>query len=344
LLAIGFTRERYVTPPALRDTKQVPRRAPREHGRGRLASTPSQIPARGWNDVLLRIWHNIGDDRIMLVAAGVTFYSLLAIFPAIAALVALYGLFADPSRIAANVDSLSGVLPGGALDVVRQEMNRVAASGQTKLGVAFVVGFAVSLWSANAGIKSIFDALNLVYNEKEKRGLIRLNLLSLIFTIAVILFALVAIAAIAALPAVLSAIELGGATGLIVQIVRWPALLIVIAFGLALLYRYGPSRSRPQWRWITWGSGFAAVAWVAVSLLFSWYAANFGNYDKTYGSLGAIVVFMFWIWLSVAVVLIGGELDAEMEHQTARDTTAGGGKPLGARGARMADTVGARQE
>src|SRR5436190_21435490 len=215
LLAIGFTRARYVTPPALRDTKQAPRRAPREHGRGRLASTPSQIPARGWNDVLLRVWHNIGDDRIMLVAAGLTFYSLLAIFPAIAALVALYGLFADPSRIAANIDSLSGVLPGGALDVVRQEMNRVAASGQTKLGVAFVVGFAVSLWSANAGIKSIFDALNLVYNEKEKRGLIRLNLVSLVFTIAVILFALTAIAAIAVLPAVLSAIELGAATGLI---------------------------------------------------------------------------------------------------------------------------------
>jgi membrane protein len=279
----------------------------------------------------------------MLVAAGVTFYCLLAIFPAIAALVAIYGFFSDPASISSHIDKLSGVMPGGALDVIRNQMNQVASQGPSKLGVAFIISFLVSLWSANAGIKSILDALNLVYDEPEKRGLIRLNLLSLAFTVAAILFILVAIACIAALPAVASS-QLQGATAVIAQIVRWPILFIIIAVGLAFVYRYGPSRAEPQRRWITWGSAFASIAWIAVSLGFSWYAANFGSYNKTYGSLAAVVVLMFWLWLSAAIILIGAELDAEMEHQTVRDTTVGRGKPMGARGARMADTVGAAQD
>ena len=352
LLAAGFARRDEPAPPDAPSPdafdpshKNEPAaRAARERGRGRHSSTPSELPARGWKDIVIRVYRNIGEDRVMLVAAGVTFYALLAIFPAIAALVALYGLFADPSSIAGQVDMLSGVLPGGALDVVRDQLSRVAAQGPSKLGAAFVIGLAVSLWSANAGIKSIFDALNLVYNEKEKRGLIGLNLVSLAFTIAAIVFVLVAIACIAALPAVFSSGQLSGTAALIAQIARWPILLVIIAFGLAVVFRYGPSRSEPQWRWISWGSAFAAIAWIVVSIAFSWYAQNFGSYNKTYGSLGAIIVFMFWIWLSVAVVLIGAELDAQMEHQTARDTTTAGGKPIGARGAQMADTVGARQD
>ena len=314
-----------------------------ERGRGRRAATPSEIPAPGWKDILLRVWKNIGEDRVMLVAAGVTFYCLLAIFPAIAALVAIYGFFSDPASISSQVDKLSGVMPGGALDVIRNQMNQVASQGPSKLGVAFIISFLVSLWSANAGIKSILDALNLVYDEPEKRGLIRLNLLSLAFTVAAILFILVAIACIAALPAVASS-QLQGATAVIAQIVRWPILFIIIAVGLAFVYRYGPSRAEPQRRWITWGSAFASIAWIAVSLGFSWYAANFGSYNKTYGSLAAVVVLMFWLWLSAAIILIGAEFDAEMENQTTRDTTVGRGKPMRARGARMADTVGAAQD
>jgi membrane protein len=309
-----------------------------ERGRGRHAVTPSDMPARGWKDILLRVWKNIGEDRVILVAAGVTFYCLLAIFPAIAALVAIYGFFNDPASISSEVDKISGVVPGGALDVIRAQMNQVASQGPSKLGVAFVIGFLVSLWSANAGIKSIFDALNLVYDEPEKRGLIRLNLVSLAFTVAAILFILVAIGSIAALPAVTSS-QLQGTAALIAQIIRWPILFVVAAVGIALVYRYGPCRAELQWRWITWGSALAAIAWIAVSIAFSWYAANFGSYNKTYGSLAAIVVFMTWLWLSIVVILIGAEIDAEMEHQTARDTTTSGGKPTGRRGAKMADTV-----
>jgi membrane protein len=228
-----------------------------ERGRGRHAATPSDIPARGWKDILLRVWKNIGEDRVMLVAAGVS-YCLLAIFPAIAALVALYGFFTDPASISSQVDKLSGVMPGGALDVIRTQMNQVASQRASKLGVAFIIGFLVSLWSANAGIKSIFDALNLVYDEPEKRGLIRLNLVSLAFTIAAIVFILVAIAGNAALPSS----QLQGTTALIAQIVRWPILFVIIAVGLAFVFRYGPSRAELQWRWITWGSAFAAIAWI----------------------------------------------------------------------------------
>ncbi len=343
LLLLGFTRPRYAAPYNSDSSGEEGTRNPRarEDGRGRTASTPAEIPSRGWKDILLRVYSNIGKDRIVLVAAGVTFYSLLAIFPAIAALVALYGLFADPSSIASHLDSLSGVLPGGALDVIRDQLNRVASQGQTKLGVAFIIGFLVSLWSANAGIKSVFDALNLVYNEEEKRGLVKLNLVSLAFTVAAIVFVVIALGCIAALPAVFSSGQLQGTMAQLVSVARWPILLILIAVGLAFVYRYGPSRAEPQWRWITWGSALAAIGWIAVSILFSWYAAHFGSYNKTYGSLGAVIGFMFWLWLSTIVVLLGAELDAEMEHQTARDTTTGGAKPLGTRGARMADTVGA---
>lgn len=318
--------------------------AVREPGRGRLAAAPSEIPARGWKDILLRVYRHISKDRILIVAAGVTFYSLLAIFPAIAALVSLYGLFADPTTIAANVDKLSGLFPGGAIDIIRDQMNRVAAQGGGKLGLTFIVGLAVSLWSANAAMKSIFDALNLVYDEEEKRGFIKLNLISLAFTTAAIIFMLIAISGMVVLPAALGYLGLGGASAVLVQVLRWPVLLVIVGLVLALIYRYGPSRSRAQWRWISWGSAFAALGWLCLSVLFSWYAENFGTYNKTYGTLGAVIGFMVWMWLSTVVILIGAELDAEMEHQTARDTTTGAPKPLGAGGAKMADTVGAAQD
>lgn len=315
-----------------------------QHGRGRSAQTPAEIPKRGWKDILLGIWKNLGKDRVVVVAAGVTFYSILALFPAIAALVALYGLFAEPSTIASHLDSIAGLVPGGAIEVMRDQITRVASQGRTALGLTFIVSLLVSLWSANAGMKSLFDALNLVYDESEKRGFFKLNLVSLTFTLLTIVFVMVAIGAVVVVPVVLNFLGLGDATELVIKIARWPALFIVVTLALAFLYRYGPSREKARWHWLTWGSVFAAVGWLVVSILFSWYAENFGNYNKTYGSLGAIIAFMFWIWLSIIVVLIGGELNVETEHQTVRDTTTGAPKPIGARGATIADTVGAAQD
>jgi membrane protein len=311
-----------------------------QNDRGRRASTPSEIPPRGWVDVLWRVYHGISDHRVLAIAAGVTFYSLLAIFPAIAALVALYSLFADPGTIRSQLDSLSNLLPGGALAVIGDQITRVSAQGQATLGFAFVGGFLISVWSANAAIKALFDALNIVYEEHEKRGFFRLNAVSLSFTLIGIALVLVAIAAMVVLPAALAYLDVASKTEGFFKILRWPLLFVVVSLAISLIYRYGPSRERAQWRWLTWGSAFAAVAWLVMSILFSWYAESFGRFNETYGSLGAVIGFMIWMWLSNVVLLIGAELNAEMEHQTLVDTTTGRPEPMGSRNAEMADTVG----
>jgi membrane protein len=308
--------------------------------RGRLANSPSEIPVRGWKDILLRVYSNISEHRVLALAAGMTYYSLLAIFPAIAALVAVYGLFADPTAITRHLDQVSGILPGGALDVARDQLARVASKGSGTLGTTFVIGLVISLWSANAAMKSLFDTLNIAHGEKEKRGFLKLNAVSLSFTLAGILFVLAALGAVVVIPVVLHFIGLSNFADLMLRIARWPAMFVTVALALALIYRYGPSREAPQWRWITWGSAVAAVLWLVASALFSWYAASFGKFNETYGSLGAVIGFMTWLWISAIVILLGAELDAEMEHQTARDTTTGSPQPMGTRGARMADTVG----
>ena len=255
----------------------------------------------------------------------------------------IYGLFADPNTIVSHVDAVTGVAPGGAIDVVREELTRLSAQGSTTLGVGFLICLVVSLWSANSAIKALFDSLNVVYEETETRGFIRLNLLTLCFTIATIVFLLIALACIVALPVALNHLPSSGVTGVVLEFARWPTLLVLVAFGLTLIYRYGPSRTEPRWQWITWGSAFAAFVWLAASALFSWYSAHFGSFNKTYGSLGAVIGFMIWMWLSTIVVLIGAKLNAEIEHQTVRDSTTGRPKSLGGRGAKMADTIGPAQ-
>jgi membrane protein len=346
LLAAAFLVERL----APTETEGAPKRktkreasgaAPTEEGRGRLAASPSEIPAKGWKDILSRVYSNVGDHRILALAAGMTYYSLLAIFPALAALVAIYGLFADTGTIAKHLDQVSGFIPSGAIDVAREQLTRVASKGNQTLGLTSVIGLAISLWSANAAMKSLFDTLNIVYDEKEKRGFFKLNAMSLGFTIAAIAFVVAALGAVVVLPVVLDYLWLPNFADLFIRIARWPAMFLVVAFALACVYRFGPSREAPRWRWISWGSVAATVVWLGASALFSWYAVNFGKFNETYGSLGGAIGFMTWLWISAIAILLGAELDAEMEHQTARDTTPGPPKPIGVRGAHMADTVGA---
>jgi membrane protein len=312
--------------------------APANDGRGRSAEKPSDIPARGWKDLLWRVYDGISDDRILANGAAVTFYALLALFPALAALVSIYGLFADPASLQQHLDAVSGILPGGAVDVIRDQLGRLSAQPGRTLGIGLLIGLAVSLWSANGGIKGLFDALNVVYEEREQRSFIKLNAITLAFTLAMMASIIVALFGIVAVPVALN--YLPGFIGLVLNIVRWPVMLVLVALALALIYRYGPSRDHPKWRWITWGSAFGALAWLGLSAIFSFYAANFGSFNKTYGSLGAVIGFMIWMWLSVTVILIGGQLNAEMEHQTAKDSTEGAPQPIGARRAKMADTVG----
>ncbi len=311
--------------------------------RGRRAAGPTEIPARGWKDIALRTYRDVGENRILLVSAGVTFFALLAIFPAVAALVSCYGLVANASTINDQLASLQGIVPSGALEIVGDQVKRLNEKGDATLGFSLFFGIALSVWSANGGMKHVFDALNLVYNEREQRNFFILNLVSLSFTAGALLFLILALAAVVVLPIVFAFVGLGEDAWWL-SLLRWPALLLAVLGGLALLYRYGPSRDAPRWRWVTSGSVLAAVLWLSASLLFSWYVANFGKYNQTYGSLGAAIGFMTWIWLSTTIVLLGAQVNAEIEHQTAEDTTVGEPQPMGTRRAKMADTVGAAAE
>jgi membrane protein len=311
-----------------------------DQGRGRGAATPSQIPISSWRDILWRTWEQISADRILLVAAGVTFYVLLAMVPALVSFITLYGLFFDPADISRQVAGIQGIMPADVVAIIRDQTTRIASQSGRALGLTFAISLAVSMWSATAGIRSIIDALNVAYDEEEKRSFLSVVTLSFVLMLGAIVFLTIMFAGIAVVPLLLNWIGLGGATSTLINVGRWPLLVLVLLAALAVLYRYGPSRERARWRWITWGSGFAAIGWLVFSGLFSWYLANFGNYNETYGSLGAVIAFMTWLWLSATIILVGAELNAEIEHQTARDTTTGQERPIGERGARMADTVG----
>jgi len=314
-----------------------------ENGRGREAASPPGIPWRGWKDILWRAYGKMNDDRLLAVAGGVVFFSVLALFPALTALVSLYGLFADPSTIDQQVAAASGILPGGAVDIVHEELTRLASAKHGGLSAGAIIGLLVALWSANSGTKAIIDALNVAYEERETRSFVRLNLVSLAMTLVAIVSSMLAIGAVVAAPIILEHVGLGRISSTLISILRWPILLVLVVIGLAALYRYAPNRREPRWQWVSVGGVAAALLWVISSGLFSWYVASFGNYNATYGSLGAAMGMMMWMWISAIVILLGAQLNAEIEHQTARDSTVGPDKLLGKRGAQMADTVGAAQ-
>lgn len=280
-------------------------------------------------------------NRLLAVAAGVVFYGLLALFPAITALVSSYALFVDAKSINDHLGFLSTFLPEGTFSIVQDQVNRVLAKGDMKLSWAFGFSLLLALWSANGGMKAIIDALNVVYDEKEKRSFIALNALSLAFTVAGVVAILIAGALVIVAPVAFQMIGFGEQTELLIKVGRWPALAILLLLALAVLYRFAPSRRSPKWRWISIGSVVATLTWMAGSALLSYYLSNFGHYDATYGSLGTAIALMIWMWMSTIVILFGAELNSEIEHQTLIDSTAEKPRPLGERGAKMADTVGA---
>ncbi len=308
--------------------------------RGRDANSPWAIPAKGWKDVLLRTWREAGEDNIGLIAAGVAFYGFLAMVPMLGALVLSYGLVANPQTVVHNMQSLTSVMPADAAKLVGEQLLNVVKSSQGKKGLGLLIAFAVALYGAMNGASSIVVALNITYEEHEQRGFVRRYLLAATITLGAVVVAILAVVSIAAL-------------GHLDKLFPWaPAVLIVIgkalsyvlvaaagAAGAATLYRYGPDRAHARWTWLTPGSVLSTALWLAVTLGFGLYVANFGNYNATYGSLGAVVVLLTWIYLSAYVLLLGAELNSELEQQTARDSTDGPAKPLGSRNARAADTV-----
>jgi membrane protein len=277
------------------------------------ADHPLPVPARGWKDILLKSIKAFNADQIPAWAGGVTFFCLLAMFPALSVFVSLYGLFSNTNRAREQIIGLSGLLPAGAISVLDDQLTLLSRVDHGSLGIAFAAGLLLSIWSSNAGVKSLFAGLNTAYERKERRGFIRLNLISLGFTFGLVLFSILSIATIAAVPETLGLIGLGWLSKF--AFLRWPLILVVVGAVLALLYRFGPSRHSARWRWITPGCAVAAIGWLLMSLGFSWYVANFGHYDKTYGALGGVVGFMTWIWLSAMVVLFGAEINCEVERQ-----------------------------
>lgn len=274
------------------------------------------VPLKGWSywkQLALRTIAETNDDRLLALAAGVVFYGLLALFPAITALVSSYGLFAKASTINSHLATLSGLMPASAYTIVDEQVTRIVTRGVGGLSSAFFIGLALAIWSANAGVKAIIDSLNICYGVKERRGFFVLNAVSLAFTVGAIATLLLAIGCIVVLPVAMSYLHIGAHADAALAWLRWPALLLVLLVGLAVLYRYGPDLDEARWRWFSPGALFAAIAWLAGSALLSWYLTGFADYDATYGSLGAAIGLMMWLWMTAIVVLAGAELNSEVD-------------------------------
>jgi len=311
---------------------------PPEENRGRSATSPSEIPARGWRDIAWRVVDAIQKDQLSIIAAGVAFYMMLAIFPAIGVLVSLYGLFFDPAQISGQISAFAGLLPKEAMEVLISQLSQIASQDNATLRLTAVTALLMTFWSASQGIRTLMQALNVAYGEDEKRGTIRFYATALVITLGGVLSAMVALAILVAMPTVGEL--LGSPFDSLLSYARWPILVIGMLLALTVVYRFGPSRRKPRWAWVSWGAGVATGLWIIGTAVFSYYVENFGSYNKTYGSAGALIILLLWFLLTAYVVLIGAEINAEMERQTARDTTTGRPKPLGERGAYAANTVG----
>jgi membrane protein len=304
---------------------------------GRGATRPLQIPLKGWWQVVQRVWAESSRDNLSVIAAGCAFYALFAIFPTLSALICFYGLTADPATVELQLGMLALVLPPQAYHMLVEQANNIAEASGTTLGWSFVVSVGLALWSVTALTQAIFSALNIAYEEQERRSLLHFYLSAFIFTVAGILGGVLSLLVVVYVPIAFA--YAGYATDFerFISWARWPLLALMAFFLLTCLYRYGPSRRSAQWRWVTAGSLFATLMWLLVSAGFSYYVSGFANYDKIYGSLGAVIVLLFWLYLSFYVFLLGAEINAELELQTAQDTTEGKSKPMGERGAFVAD-------
>jgi len=314
----------------------------REPGRGRDAHTPSDIPRAGWRDILLRVWKKISEDNVALVASGVALNTLLAVFPAMAVLASVYGMFASPAQVAKEIAPFYGILPHDAASIIQTQLQALARPRSQTLGIGAIVSFVVSIYYASQGVSALMSATNIAYTERERRGFFKLIMVALGFALGGVAGFVLMLALTLAVPLALQHLPMPGFVNMAVLVLRWILLWIFAAFGLAIVYRYAPSRQNARWRWVSWGSVVAATLWLASSFLFSLYVRDFGSYGKTYGALGGVIVLIMWFYLQGFAVVLGAEFNAETEHQTAVDTTEGPAAPMGERGAYVADTLGRR--
>lgn len=308
--------------------------------RGRAAERPTDIGLRGYGDVAARLKRDIKRDDVSLLAAGVAFYALLALVPALVAFVSVYGLVADPADIRRNVDDVLAAAPTEVQELVRSQLASIVESSPSGLRLGALVGIAVALWSASSGVKNMMTAINRAYHEEETRGFLRLRGTAILLTVGLLVLGIVGLGGLVIAPQTLSSSGGQGAVRDVLMIARWPVAAVVVITALALLYRFAPDRDWPRWNWASAGAIVATLVWLAASIGFSIYTANFGKYNETYGALGAVVVVMLWLYIGAFAVIAGAELNGELERQTARDTTRGRPEPLGDRDAYAADTVG----
>jgi membrane protein len=325
---------------SLRVPDERRREVSRDDPHGRTATRPMEIPKRGWRDIVMRVWHNLGRDNTSLVSAGIGLHVLLAVFPALAVLVSVYGMFASAADVARELQPFLGVLPADAAQLISDQLQSLTTPENHALGFGAIAGTLLALWNSRQGMVSLMTATNIAYNQRERRSLLHQVAISIVFSLGAMLIFLVMLLVGVAVPLLLQVAPLGRIATVAVLVSRWVVLWLFAVLGFSIAYRYAPDRERAKWRWVTWGSVIAATVWLLGSLAFSAYVQNFGSYGKTYGALGGVIVLIMWFYLMGFTIVLGAEINAEMEHQTAVDTTEGPPAPMGKRGAYVADTLG----
>lgn len=313
-----------------------------EANRGRLAHRPVEISWRGWWDVFWRVQAQLNADNVSIVAGGLALFALLAVFPSLAAAVAIYGIVASPEAIAAQLQAFSGVLPVGTVQILESQLQNLINQRSQTLSIGVVIGILIAMWSSRKGMVALIAAVNMAYNEHDRRSFLQRLLLSCSFTVCGVLGFVVMVLIGVAVPIVIAFISLGTATQWVLHSVRWALLWVIAVFALSVLYRFAPHRTHPRWEWVNAGAVIAATLWLLGSALFAIYVRNFNSFGKAYGAIGGVVVMLMWFYVSAYVVILGAEINSELERQTVNDTTVGPVKPLGERGAFPADTVGPR--
>ena len=305
---------------------------------GEQAEKPTDIPAQGWKQIVKRAWAEGKDDHVSLLAGGVAYYAFLAIFPALIAAVTLYGLFASPEQVTTQVENVASGLPDNAKSLLTSTLENIASGGSGALSFGLVISVAAALFSASAGMQGLMKAVNAAYDEDETRGFLKLRGTALLLTFGAIVFVLLAIGIIAVLPVIFGALGLGSFATILLGVARFVGLALLVVGALAVVYRFGPDRDDPQFKWTSLGAAVATVVWILASLAFSLYVNNFGSYGETYGALAGVVVLLIWLYLTAYIVLLGAEINSESEQQTKKDTTKGEPQPMGDRDAVKADT------
>ncbi len=303
------------------------------------SASPGAIPKKGWKDIIMRLKDRIGEDNVSIVAAGVAFYFFLAMFPAISAIVSIYGLVVEPAEVEQQLKQVADVLPADAHEMISRILTQTAEKSSESLSLSLIISILFSLWSANKATTAVFTGVNIAYHESDDRNFFKKIGITLLFTLGAIFTGIIAVAFVIAFPALIDKLGLSSLLQNGLALLRWVILAGIVYFAFILLYRTAPHRSTPKMKWVNPGAIFATVLWMGGSLLFTLYINNFTSYDKTYGTIAAVVILMLWFFLTGFIILLGAELNSEIEHQTRVDTTIGGVKPMGERGAHFADRV-----